>query len=120
MTSGEIPFIVLADGRTVMAHYQIKHTPQPAHSLSDETSATWELTLDGRPLTVQAERGWLPIDDKWANGDETPLRADAEGAVTYFYFYAHHLGWLSGNVTLRVDPAALTVLVDARLEFEAD
>jgi hypothetical protein len=37
-----------------------------------------------------------------------------------FYLYAHHLGWSSGPVTLTFDVDARTVLVDARLTFEAD
>ncbi|HEX6684257.1 MAG TPA: hypothetical protein VF062_15745 [Candidatus Limnocylindrales bacterium] len=127
VAQGEVPFVILRDGRTVMAHFRTTYKPQPSHSLSDEKSTRWRLTLDGRDLRVirhkEGNENWLPMCNSWARGDKAPIRAvskDGVDAASYDYYYLHHYGSLSGEVTLLIDPDAMTVTVDDRLEFDGD
>jgi hypothetical protein len=127
VAQGEVPFAVLGDGRIITARFRTAVTPQPLSSLSDPGTTQWVLELDGLEFTMtEGEDGrpsWLPIGSAWARGGTSPLSALTDGerhVVRYDYFYAHHLGWLSGPVTLTLDTRSMTVAVDADLRFEAD
>jgi hypothetical protein len=124
---GEVPFAILDDQRVIMARFRTTFKPQPAHSLSDPESTHWTLALDGHEFTVigsdDDQPSWLPIKDSRARGGEDPLPASAHGqrhVVSYHYFYGHHLGSLSGPVTLSFDVHAMTVTVSKDLTFDSE
>jgi hypothetical protein len=124
---GEVPFAVLPDGRVIMARFRTTVTPQRPSSLSDPEHTEWALSLEARTFRVTSadehEPSWLPIDGRWARGDQAPLPAVADGnrhVVSCDYFYAHHLGWLTGTVTLGFDTQGMTVAVHKNLRFEPD
>lgn len=121
IAAGEVPFAILEGRGTVMARFTTVRRAQPAHSLSDPESTSWTLVLDGEEFAVTSAEGrrWLPIGGGWAEGDKEPMIAKA-GVVSYDFFHAHHLGWLTGPVRLTFDVDAMIVNVENDLKFEAD
>jgi hypothetical protein len=124
---GEVPFVLLPDGRTIMAKFRVIHRPQPRWSLSDPESTHWALALDGREFAVtgpvDGRPGWLPISNSWARGGNPPhpaLPEDDRLVARYDYVYLHHLGSVSGEVTLVFDVPAMTVTVTDVSTFDAD
>ncbi|MBC6457081.1 hypothetical protein [Actinomadura sp. HBU206391] len=123
VAQGEVPFAVLHDQRTIMARFRTTLESQGSGWVDAEVTR-WTLTCDGRPFKVVAEDDREPpIDERWAGGDQTPLATVPDGErhlVRYHYYYAHHFGSVSGDVTLAFDLHAMTVTVDTDLEVDLD
>jgi hypothetical protein len=120
VAEGEVPFAVLADGRSIMARYRTVYKPQPLGSLTDPEQTQWTLSLDGVDFTVSS---WLPIEDSWTRGDRSPYQAAVENGayvVRYVCSSFHHLGSLIGPVTLTFDLPSMTVDMREQLTFDPD
>lgn len=121
---GEVPFAVLGDGSVVIGRF---HTRTVRDNTFGDTEVTdWTLLRDGREFTVVDNDGkpsHTYINDLWTRGGETPLTATVDGdrhIVRFFHYYGHHLGSVSGYVTMAFDITAMTATVNADLKFESD
>ncbi|MFD6401541.1 GNAT family N-acetyltransferase [Nocardia sp. NPDC060249] len=115
---GEVPFILLPDGRVVTARFRTIYVKE---YLGHGPENRWTLALSGSELRSV---GGLEIDDSWSRAENRPALAvtmdDGRFMVNYSYYASHHFGSDSGTIDYIIDPAEATVSPRAHVTFEPD
>ncbi|MFC9874371.1 GNAT family N-acetyltransferase [Nocardia salmonicida] len=115
---GEVPFILLPDGRVVTARFRTIYVKE---YLGHGPENRWTLALSGRELRTI---GGLEIDDSWSRAENRPALAVAEDdgrlMVNYSYYASNHFGSDRGTIDYLIDPAEATVSHRAHVTFERD
>lgn len=115
---GEVPFILLPDGRVVTARFRTIYVKE---YLGHGPENRWTLALSGRELRTI---GGLEIDDSWSRAENRPELAVAEDdgrlVVNYSYYAGNHFGSDRGTIDYLIDPSEATVSHRAHVTFERD
>ncbi|MFE3542226.1 GNAT family N-acetyltransferase [Nocardia sp. NPDC059177] len=115
---GEVPFLLLPDGRVVTARFRTIYVEE---YLGHGSQNRWTLALAGRALRTN---GKLLIDHSWSRAENRPARAvPVDGGhlmVNYAYYDSNHFGSDSGTIDYLIDLAAHTVAQREHLTFEPD
>ncbi|WP_336084814.1 GNAT family N-acetyltransferase [Nocardia sp. SSK8] len=115
---GEVPFLLLPDGRVVTARFRTIHVEE---YLGHGPENRWTLALDGHELRVH---GTLRIDHSWSRAENRPALAvpgdDGRLMVNYAYYDSNHFGSDSGTIDYLVDLDTSTVTRREHLTFEPD
>ncbi|MFC8385272.1 GNAT family N-acetyltransferase [Nocardia sp. NPDC057272] len=115
---GEVPFILLPDGRVVTARFRTIHVEE---YLGHGPENRWTLALSGRELRTI---GGLEIDHSWSRAENRPALVvamdDGRLMVNYSYYAGNHFGSDSGTIDYLIDLAEGTASQRAHVTFEQD
>ncbi|MEV0543944.1 hypothetical protein [Nocardia salmonicida] len=116
---GEVPFILLPDGRVVTARFRTIYVKE---YLGHGPENRWTLALSGSEL--RSVGGGLEIDHSWSRAENRPALAvptdDGRLMVNYSYYASNHFGSDQGTIDYLIDLAEATVSQRAHVTFEED
>ncbi|TCK00975.1 GNAT family N-acetyltransferase [Nocardia alba] len=115
---GEVPFILLPDGRVVTARFRTIYVKE---YLGHGPENRWTLALSGHELRTV---GGLEIDHSWSRAENRPALAvpldDGRLMVNYAYYASNHFGSDRGTIDYLIDLSAATASQRAHVIFEED
>ncbi|WKG09784.1 GNAT family N-acetyltransferase [Nocardia sp. PE-7] len=116
---GEVPFILLPDGRVVTARFRTIYVKE---YLGHGPENRWTLALSGSEL--RSVGGGLEIDHSWSRAENRPALAvpidDGRLMVNYSYYASNHFGSDQGTIDYLIDLVEATASQRAHVTFEED
>lgn len=115
---GEVPFILLPDGRVITARFRTIYVEE---YLGHGSQNRWTLALSGDELRTV---GQLWIDHSWSRAENRPALAtpteDGRLQTNYPYYSSNHFGSDSGTIDYLIDLTQSTASQREHLTFDPD